>query len=128
MSNVRAGGADFTRAELDGANLGGGRFDGASFREASLEGARLSGGVFAKADFRGASLDGADIRGVDLSTARGLRPEQLEDACGDSSTRLPKGLAAGGCGGRSRVIRLAIPHPHPHPRPPLPPRPPRPPN
>ena len=136
---------DFTSASLQGATLTGGRFGRASFRSASLAGARLGGGGFADADFRSAELDGADLRGVDLSEARGLTQDQLDDACTDGATRLPGRLRAGGCrsggggfafaagpGGlrmngvvNGRPVNLVIPTPPAPPPPPAAPHPPR---
>ena len=96
-------------------------FDNASFRAADLDNARLSGGSFNRTDFRDASLRRTDIRGLDLSRARGLTADQVEEACGDASTRLPGGLTARNCRGGVRVIRT----PPAPPTPPVPPIPPR---
>ena len=83
-----------------------------------LTSARLTGGVFSRADFRDASLRRTDIRGADLSGARNLTQDQVREACGDGSTRLPGRLTAQACRGAIRVIR-AVPAP---PTPPAPPR------
>jgi len=79
----------------------------------------LSGGSFDGADFRDADMRRTMIGGVDLSEARGLTQEQIDDACADSRTRLPAGLTAKNCHGGVRVI--VKPH---VPRPPAPPAPP----
>ena len=100
---------------MNAANLSGGNFTGASFRQTELNSARLAGGIFARADFAGAEMRRTDIRGVDLSSARGLTQSQIARACGDGSTRLPRGMTVTSCGGR-----MAPPTP---PRPPAPPAP-----
>lgn len=78
---------------------------------ANLRGARFDG-----ADFRDADLRRANISGVDLSSARGLTQDQLDEACGDGATRAPKGLVVRACGGRW----IAPPAPPPPPAPPAP--------
>jgi hypothetical protein len=93
--------------------------------------------VLTGADFRGADLTHAVLRAADLSSARGLRQDQLDEACGDGTTKLPRGLTVGTCGGRTIVVvdgkrivvrkgedvRVIVPKP---PKPPKPPRPPQP--
>jgi hypothetical protein len=58
------------------------------------------------------------IAGADLSRARGLTQEQLDDACGDSRTRLPSGLVARCSSGRITPprIHIAVPTPPAAPR------------
>ncbi len=89
--------ARFTGANLSVANLFGGRFSGASFTDTNLEDARLVGAYFGGADFTGASLRGANLSGADLATARGLTQGQLDTACGDEGTLLPRGLRIPAC-------------------------------
>ena len=67
--------------------------------------ATLVGGNFDGADFKDAELHHAVIAGVDLSHARGLTQDQVDDACGDARTRLPKGLTLHACGGARRSTR-----------------------
>jgi hypothetical protein len=38
-------------------------------------------------------LEGLDIRGLDLRKIRGLNQQQIERACGDSTTQLPEYLS-----------------------------------
>ncbi|RZJ42546.1 MAG: pentapeptide repeat-containing protein, partial [Brevundimonas sp.] len=106
---------------ITASNLSNGDFSGASFRDAELDSARLTGGRFARADFTDASLRRTDIRGADLSDARGLTQGQINQACGDGSTRLPSRLTAQTCRGGSRIVRAAPAAPIP-PVPPVPPR------
>jgi uncharacterized protein YjbI with pentapeptide repeats len=96
----------FTGAQLFGVNLSQGHFEGASFKDANLVGATLSGAVFTGADFRGASLIHASLAGADLSAAKGLTQDQLDQACSNAATRVPAGLVARACKGDPRVIIL----------------------
>lgn len=80
-------GADLTRA-----NLRNSRLARAYMRGAHLDYADLRGCDLRRVSMRACSLVGADIRGVDLSSARGLEDDQLVDAIGDSRTRLPSHL------------------------------------
>ncbi|RZJ37052.1 MAG: pentapeptide repeat-containing protein, partial [Brevundimonas sp.] len=121
LANVRATGANFSSAEITASNLSNGDFSGASFRDASLDSARLSGGRFSRADFTDASLRRTDIRGADLSDARGLTQSQINQACGDGSTRLPGRLTTQTCRGGPRIVRAPAAPPAP-PAPPVPPR------
>jgi hypothetical protein len=82
----------------------------------------MIGGQFARADFRGANLEGALLFGADLSAARGLDQDQLDEACGDPSTRLPSGLSVKLCHGRMDAHRILTLHAFP-PVPPVPPVP-----
>jgi uncharacterized protein YjbI with pentapeptide repeats len=80
-------GADLRRASLRKANLSGADLDGADLREADLSGADLSGANLSDADLREANLSGADLSGAINSTKT-----QLDEACGNAKTKLPKGL------------------------------------
>ncbi|MFN7104853.1 MAG: pentapeptide repeat-containing protein, partial [Pseudorhizobium sp.] len=106
-------GANFSDAEINASNLSGGDFSNASFHDASLDGARLTGATFTRADFNDASLRRTDIRGADLSGARNLTQDQVSEACGDGSTRLPGRLTAHACRGTIRVIRTPSAPPAP---------------
>ena len=61
---------------------------GAEFSGAQLDNARFLDGT----DVGGAKFDAARLVGADLSGAKNLTPDQLDGACGDSSTRLPEYL------------------------------------
>lgn len=119
-TNLRAAdlrGAKLERASLKSALLDGADFRGAGLRatdfsEASLEAAdfrradlwyadfRKSG--LQGADFRGANLQfarfaGADLRSSDLRETKQLVQRELEGACGDAGTRLPKDISLAPC-------------------------------
>ena len=79
--------ADLRGADLEGADLTGTWGPYADLRGADLEGAHLIG-----ADLKGADLEGADLEGADLSIARNLTQEQLNEAQGNAETKLPEGL------------------------------------
>ena len=80
--------ADLSGAILFDANLSGADLSGASLFDANLSGAILSG----------ADLSGADLSGADLSGALNLKSSQFdENTCGDSNTKLPKGLTIEFC-------------------------------
>ena len=72
----------------------------------------------AGADFRDADLSRTDFRGSDLSRARNLTQDQLNEACGDSATRAPRGLEVRTCRGGRPVVVIPV-------RPPRPPATPR---
>lgn len=77
--NADLEGADFSGANLQGADLRGARLDGADFRGAQLKGALVNAASFKK----------ANLKGVVLSKVKGLDQEQLDQANGDETTKLP---------------------------------------
>ena len=107
LGGANLGGADLSGADLIEAYLFGAYLRGADLRGADLRGADLSGADLSGADLRGANLSGADLRGaylydvdlrgVDLreaniESARGLTQEQINEANGNSSTKLSADL------------------------------------
>ncbi|WP_442778294.1 pentapeptide repeat-containing protein [Brevundimonas denitrificans] len=118
FSHAEAARADFSNTQLTAANFRGG--DSARRLPGRRPQRRPTGRRrFAGADFSGADLSRADIRGSDLSRVRNLTQEQVNNACADSSTRLPARLSnAGGCSGARRYVRVPVP-----PRPPVAPAP-----
>jgi hypothetical protein len=48
------------------------------------------------------------LGGADLSGAKGLDQDQLDEACGDGGTRLPRGLTLKSCHGDRRSIRVIV--------------------
>lgn len=97
LSLATMNGASFRNTDLSVSNLFGARFTGANFARANLERATLVGAYFGGADLSGAKLAGANLAGADLRSARGLTQDQLSEACGDASTRLPNGLSVPQC-------------------------------
>jgi uncharacterized protein YjbI with pentapeptide repeats len=107
LVRVNARDAQFVGATLFGANLTQGHFERASFRTANLVGANLAGASLAGTDFTGANFAHTNIAASDLSQARGLTQDQIDQACGGPSTRLPAGLVAKTCKpGAGNVIVL----------------------
>jgi uncharacterized protein YjbI with pentapeptide repeats len=82
LRDVNAYGALFTSANLTGADL-----TNATFVGAYLQGAKMSG----------ANLSGTNFSGAEMDRAIGLTQSQLNKACGDDSTRLPRGMRIPSC-------------------------------
>ena len=78
-------GADLEGASFKGANLLGADLQGAHLSDANLQGANLS-----FANLQGAELFRAILQGANLTRATGLTQDQLDRACGDNETKLPK--------------------------------------
>ena len=85
-------GADLTRAELTHADLTEAKLKEANLKEADLKGADLTGANLQSAYLEGANLREANLREANLRGAKKLVQEQLEQAIGDETTKLPKGL------------------------------------
>ena len=89
-SNLR--GADLSGANLRGANLIDANLSGAYPIDADLTGANLRGADLSGADLRGTHLTGADLSGASLAAVKNLIQKQVNEACGNSDTKLPDGL------------------------------------
>jgi len=101
LTGAELQGADLTETNLSDSDLWNTQLIEANFTDANLSLAKLSG-----ADFKGALLRNTDLSGaelVDEGFESGITPwpiveainltqAQLNEACGDKSTRLPKGL------------------------------------
>ncbi len=100
--------ADFSHARLEAADLAGAWLARARLVRALLGGADLSGARLRKADLTGAELDRAVTGGTDVAGARmtlawlhgldcrglvNLRQDQIDEAFGDGTTRLPEHIA-----------------------------------
>lgn len=79
-------GAVFTEATMPAAILVDAQLKGTVFVRAHLEDAQ-----FGVADLAGAQLDGALIPGADLQNVKNLTQRQVDSACTDERTKLPKG-------------------------------------
>ncbi|MEQ8559347.1 MAG: pentapeptide repeat-containing protein [Henriciella sp.] len=90
-------GWNLSGTNLSVANLFGTRFNRSNFTNANLQRAILVGTYFGSSSLKGSDLTGANISGADLSIAEGLSQHQLDKACGDNSTMLPKGLTVPAC-------------------------------
>jgi uncharacterized protein YjbI with pentapeptide repeats len=89
--------ASFAGADLRDVNAYGGVFGGASFAGANLTNASFVGSYLVGARFAGADLTGANFSGAELDRVSGLTQRQLDRACGDEATRLPRGLRIPAC-------------------------------
>lgn len=87
MNHTTFAGGDLRDLNAYGAVLTGASFAGANLTNASFVGAYLQG-----ANFRGATLTGVNFSGAEMDRAIGLTEGQLEGACGDAATSLPRGL------------------------------------
>ncbi|MEZ5956164.1 MAG: pentapeptide repeat-containing protein [Hyphomonadaceae bacterium] len=101
-SHSEFNGADFTQADLTRMRLIDASCPQASFERARLAQANARGADFTRANFAQADVtrmnfDEADLSGADLRFARGLTQTQLNQACGDHHTRLPRGLRVTRC-------------------------------
>jgi uncharacterized protein YjbI with pentapeptide repeats len=82
----------FAGGDLRDVNAYGAVFTGANFAGADLTNATFVGTYLEGANLRGAKLAGANFSGAEMEQARGLTQAQLSTACGDDSTKLPRGL------------------------------------
>ena len=88
---------NLTGADLSVSNFFGARFNRTNFSNANFKRAIAVGTYFGSSNFAGATLTGANFSGADLAIAKGLTQAQLNQACGDPSTRLPKGKTIPNC-------------------------------
>jgi uncharacterized protein YjbI with pentapeptide repeats len=92
----------FKRDDFHGADLRDVNGYGALFTNANMSGANLTNATFVGAylegtNFRGATLDGVNFAGAEMDKAVGLTQRQLDRACGDDTTKLPRGLRLPTC-------------------------------
>ena len=98
--------ADFTRADLTGADFAKAELGRANFQDATITGTNFAFANLARAEFQGAKFEGpidftgaftfiTRFDGLDLSQAKGLTQDQLDEACGTAETKLPEGLKPG---------------------------------
>lgn len=87
----------FSNADLRDVEAYGGVFSSSSFAGANLTNASFVGAYLDGANFSGATLTGANLSGATLVRATGLSQGRLNQACGDETTRLPRGLTIPSC-------------------------------
>ncbi len=92
MNHTTFAGGDLRDVNAYGAVLSGASFAGTNLTNASFVGAYLEG-----ANFRGANLSGVNFSGAEMERAVGLTQRQLDAACGDGATTLPRGLRLRPC-------------------------------
>lgn len=87
LSDAKLSGTDLTLTILYRADL-----SGADLSRANLTKADLTRADLADADLSHAELFDAELRGANLTTVRNLTQDQIDDARGDATTKLPKSL------------------------------------
>jgi uncharacterized protein YjbI with pentapeptide repeats len=87
----------FSNADLRDVEAYGGVFSSSSFAGANLTNASFVGAYLDGANFSGATLTGTNLSGATLLRATGLTQGHLNQACGDETTRLPRGLTIPRC-------------------------------
>lgn len=87
----------FTGGDLRDVEAYGGVFSGSSFASANMTNASFVGAYLDGANFSGARLEGTNFGGASLARATGLTQSQLNRACGDEATQLPRGLTIPRC-------------------------------
>ncbi|CAN5153103.1 pentapeptide repeat-containing protein [soil metagenome] len=92
MNRTRFSGADMRDVEAYGAVFSSSNFSRANLTNASFVGTYLEG-----SNFSGATLDGTNFSGAQLVRATGLTQAQLNRACGDEATTLPRSLRIPAC-------------------------------
>jgi uncharacterized protein YjbI with pentapeptide repeats len=107
LSLAGLSGANLSGANLSGANLSGANLSDANLGNAGLSGANLSGATLSGVDLSGANLflanlsstylGRANLSGANLLLAENLTQTQLDEACGNSNTKLPEGLTMKRC-------------------------------
>jgi hypothetical protein len=92
LSGARMTNSVFNRSDFSNAKMARANASGSAFAEANFSGADLRNANFNEADITGATFAEANIAGANLETVRGLTQRQLNTACGDLHTRVPRGL------------------------------------
>jgi hypothetical protein len=92
LFQARLNHAFLSNACLDGANLRFARLTSATLTRTSLCGSDLREAALDTANLTNATLSRACLIGADLRGTVGLTQEQLEDAWGDDTTKLPEGM------------------------------------
>ena len=87
----------FSNADLRDVEAYGGVFSSSSFSGANLTNANFVGAYLDGANFSGATLTGVNLSGATLLRATGLSQARLNQACGDETTRLPRGMTIPQC-------------------------------
>jgi uncharacterized protein YjbI with pentapeptide repeats len=97
LSHADFAGARFHEAEFTRSNLSHTRLDDADLREAEFDHVDFRNALFGSAKLKDVSFTEVYLVGADLSNVRGLKSSQLEESCGDSTTKLPRGVSLTDC-------------------------------
>jgi uncharacterized protein YjbI with pentapeptide repeats len=90
-------GSRFTGADMRDVEAYGAVFTGADLSQTDLTHASLVGAYLNGANLAGARLDGTNLSGAEMDRALGLTQAQLNRACGDAATTLPRSLHIPAC-------------------------------
>jgi hypothetical protein len=117
----------FDKSKFAGANMSvlngfGARFDDSDFTGVDFQDSTLVGAWFGGANLTGVEFTNANLSGAYFVTAKGLTQAQLDKACGDASTELPKGLKISMCAPASPGPAPQAPEPSTSPPAPQPPQ------
>ena len=94
LESVKAPNVNFEGSNFEGAHL-----DHMNLDKAILDDSKFKGASFGYAVMTEASLKGADFSDAKLSNVKGLNQGQLDPACGNMNTELPRGLSISYCEG-----------------------------
>lgn len=94
LESVKAPDVNFEGSNFEGAQLNHMNLD-----KAILDGSTLKGATFGYASMTEASLKGANLSDAKMSNVQGLNQAQLDMACGNAKTELPKQLFVSYCEG-----------------------------
>ncbi len=97
LSHSDMTGAKLNETEFTNSNLSHTQLGAAGFREASFNHVDFRNADFGSAILKSADFDEVYLAGADLSHARGLTNEQLQGACGDDKTKLPRKMSVQAC-------------------------------
>lgn len=92
LSKTDLRGANLSKADLTNAQLKKANLVGADLTETNLTGADLEKAQLDRVNLTSAILKGVTLRKTDLANTIGLTQERLDEAIGDSTTKLPTGL------------------------------------
>jgi uncharacterized protein YjbI with pentapeptide repeats len=89
--------SNLSNTDLRDANAYAARFTGVDLHGANMTNASFVGVYMGGVNLRGARVDGVNFSGSEMSKTKGLTQAQLNRACGDETTTLPKGLHIPAC-------------------------------
>ena len=92
MNHTNFSGADLRDADASAAVFSSSNFAGADLTNATFVGTYLQG-----ANFHGARMNGTNFSGAEMDHAVGLTQGQLNGACGEGDSHVPRGLRLQPC-------------------------------
>ena len=92
LKNSKLSQAHFESADLFAAHLEGSDLHSTHLQGANLHDAHFEDAEFTNADLKDAKLPGTHLEGADLRHAQNLTQQQINQAFGDRTTKLPRGI------------------------------------